>query len=76
MDEARAEAAPIGAKAQYRRFNLAVRRPDNWFELIRFCLVGATGYVINLAVFFVADGWWRYQIAFAVAFAVAATSNF
>ena len=76
MDEARAEAAPIGAKAQYRRFNLAVRRPHNWFELIRFCVVGATGYVINLAVFFVADRWWRYQIAFAVAFAVAATSNF
>jgi putative flippase GtrA len=29
-----------------------------------------------LVVFAVADKWWRYQIAFAVAFAVAATSNF
>ena len=76
MDEARAEAAPIGVKAHYRRLHLAVRRPDNWYELIRFCLVGATGYAINLVVFAVADKWWRYQIAFAVAFAVAATSNF
>ncbi len=76
MDEARADAAPIGVKAHYRRLHLAVRRPDNWFELIRFCLVGATGYAINLAVFAIADKWFRYQLAFAVAFAVAATSNF
>ena len=76
MDEARAEAAPIGVEAHYRRFHLAVRQPDNWYELLRFCMVGATGYAINLAVFSVADQWWRYQIAFVVAFAAAATSNF
>jgi dolichol-phosphate mannosyltransferase len=76
MDDARAEATPSGVEAHYRRLHLAVRRPDNWFELIRFCVVGATGYAVNLAVFAIADRWWRYQIAFAIAFAVAATSNF
>jgi putative flippase GtrA len=76
MDDARAEATPIGVKGHYRRLHLAVRRPDNWFELIRFCVVGATGYVVNLAAFAVADRWFRYQVAFALAFAVAASSNF
>jgi putative flippase GtrA len=76
MEDARADAAPIGVKGHYRRFHLAVRRPDNWFELVRFCIVGALGYAINLAVFALADRWLPYPVAFVIAFAVAATSNF
>ena len=29
----------------------ALRRPHNWVQLAKFCTVGATGYVVNLAVF-------------------------
>ncbi len=33
------------------RVRHGVRRPHNWFQLIRFGAVGATGYVVNLGVF-------------------------
>jgi dolichol-phosphate mannosyltransferase len=29
----------------------ALRRPDNWIQLAKFCIVGATGYAVNLAVY-------------------------
>jgi putative flippase GtrA len=76
MDDAHAEPAPAGVRGHARRVHLAVRRPDNWFELARFLIVGASGYVINLAVFYLADRSMPYPIAFTLAFVVAATSNF
>jgi putative flippase GtrA len=76
MDDARAESAPIGVKAHYHRVHLALRRPHNWFELVRYCVVGASGYVVNLAVFSTLDGRLPYVPAFIAAFVVAATSNF
>jgi putative flippase GtrA len=42
----------------------------------RYCAVGASGYVVNAAVFWVAATWMPYLAAFALAFTVAATSNF
>ena len=33
------------------RAGQALRRPHNWLQLLKFCLVGATGYVVNLVVF-------------------------
>ena len=36
------------AAARARR---ALRRPDNWIELLKFSVVGASGYVVNLAVY-------------------------
>lgn len=33
------------------RVRHGVRKPHNWFQLIRFGAVGTTGYVVNLAVF-------------------------
>ena len=33
------------------RAGAALRRPHNWMQLAKFCTVGATGYVVNLAVF-------------------------
>jgi dolichol-phosphate mannosyltransferase len=33
------------------RLRHGVRKPHNWFQLIRFGAVGASGYVVNLAVF-------------------------
>ena len=29
----------------------ALRRPANWIQLMHFCAVGASGYVVNLAVY-------------------------
>jgi dolichol-phosphate mannosyltransferase len=33
------------------RVNASLRRRANWAELMKFCLVGATGYGVNLAVY-------------------------
>jgi dolichol-phosphate mannosyltransferase len=33
------------------RLRHGVRRPHNWFQLLRFATVGASGYVVNLVVF-------------------------
>jgi putative flippase GtrA len=61
-----------------RRVRHGLRRPANWFQLVRFSLVGATGYVINLAVYstlvVVVD--LHYVPAATVAFCVAVTNNF
>ena len=29
----------------------ALRRPANWIQLAKFCLVGASGYAVNLGVY-------------------------
>jgi putative flippase GtrA len=34
-----------------RRVHVGSRRPANWFQLFKFGLVGASGYLLNLAVF-------------------------
>jgi dolichol-phosphate mannosyltransferase len=33
------------------RMGAALRRRHNWEQLVKFCVVGATGYVVNLAVY-------------------------
>jgi putative flippase GtrA len=42
----------------------------------RYCLVGGSGYVVNAAIFWAAARVVPYPVAFALAFVVAATSNF
>jgi putative flippase GtrA len=61
-----------------RRINLGARKPQNWMQLLKFGSVGASGYVINLAVFALlvhfAD---LHHMAAAVgAFVVAVSNNF
>lgn len=61
-----------------RRIHLGVRKPRNWMQLLKFGFVGASGYVVNLAVFALlvhfAD---LHHIAAAIgAFVVAVTNNF
>ena len=34
-----------------RPARVALRRPANWIQLLKFCVVGGIGYAINLAVF-------------------------
>jgi putative flippase GtrA len=60
------------------RIGAAARRPDSWWQLCKFGLVGASGYLINLAVFSVlSDSLDLHQIAAAIgAFCVALANNF
>src|SRR5436190_21367956 len=61
-----------------RRIRLGLRHPHNWMQLVKFSVVGATGYVINLAVYAAllkgADV--HYRSAAVLAFCVAVTNNF
>ena len=60
------------------RIGAAARQPANWVQLLKFGLVGGSGYLINLAVFaLLAGNLDVHHVAAAVgAFAVAVTSNF
>jgi dolichol-phosphate mannosyltransferase len=55
-----------------------MRKPANWVQLIKFSAVGASGYVVNLAVYgtlvMVLDV--HYILAAVLAFCVAVTNNF
>jgi putative flippase GtrA len=53
-------------------------RRDDWHQLLRFCVVGATGYLVNLVVFslLVHGAGTHYALAAVGAFAVAWTCNF
>jgi putative flippase GtrA len=55
-----------------------VRRPANWMQLLKFCAVGATGYVVNLGVFsaLVHGVDVHFLAAAVVSFAVAVTNNY
>ena len=56
----------------------ALARRENWLQLIRFCLVGASGYAVNLAVYTLllkgADV--HYLVAATGSFLVAVTNNY
>jgi putative flippase GtrA len=56
----------------------ALRRPANWWQLAKFCAVGATGYVVNLAVFatLVRGADMHYIPAAVCSFLVAVTNNY
>jgi putative flippase GtrA len=60
------------------RLHHAARRPQNWIQLVKFGVVGGSGYVINLIVFAVlVSGLGVYHVAAAVgAFLVALGNNF
>jgi putative flippase GtrA len=60
------------------RLRHGVRKPHNWVQLVRFGAVGASGYVVNLAVFAFSvhvlgiD----YRVSAVVAWIVSVTNNF
>jgi len=60
------------------RIGAAARRPANWVQLLKFGLVGGSGYLINLGVFAILSGnLGVHHVAAAVgAFCVAVTNNF
>jgi dolichol-phosphate mannosyltransferase len=61
-----------------RRIGRGTRRSGNWMQLVKFGLVGGSGYVVNLTVFaLLVSGTHLHHIAAAVlAFGVAVTNNF
>ncbi|MDO8211470.1 GtrA family protein [Conexibacter sp. CPCC 206217] len=62
----------------HRRVRHGLRHPPNWFQLMRFGLVGASGYVVNLVVFTIAVHPLAvsYRIASVLAFLVSVLNNF
>lgn len=72
-----ATTAPRSVASVLRPPNPLRATRSDWGQLVRFCLVGASGYVVNLAVFTVLVGVGvHYLAAAAVAFCVAWSSNF
>jgi dolichol-phosphate mannosyltransferase len=62
----------------HMRVRDGMRRPHNWFQLVRFGAVGASGYIVNLAVFAICVHALSldYRLAALFAFLVAVTNNF
>jgi putative flippase GtrA len=60
------------------RLGAAARRPASWWQLVKFGIVGGSGYLINLAVFAVLAGslGLHHSAAAIGAFCVAVTNNF
>ena len=60
------------------RAGAALRRPHNWWQLAKFCTVGASGYAVNLAVFSALVLWadWHHLPAATASFLVAVTNNY
>jgi len=60
------------------RVRAGLRKPSNWLQLVRFASVGASGYVVNLAVFalLVHAAAVDYKLAAVGAFVVALANNF
>lgn len=60
------------------RIGAAARRPASWWQLLKFGIVGGSGYLINLAVFALLSGGLDvHHLAAAVAaFCVAVSNNF
>src|SRR5882757_2233168 len=71
-----AEAPPVRGKRT--RVREGLRHPANWLQLIRFGAVGASGYIVNLAVFTAAvhGAGFGYLVAATMAFVVALANNF
>jgi dolichol-phosphate mannosyltransferase len=76
-------AAPLPAQQQselriHTRVRHGMRRPHNWFQLVKFCIVGGSGFVVNVSVFFVLNHLMGiHHIASATAaFVVALFNNF
>jgi putative flippase GtrA len=75
------EGAAIAARAPTRahtRVRHGLRRPHNWYQLVKFCVVGGSGYVVNLCVFAICVNLlsMHHLVAATCAFVVAVANNF
>jgi putative flippase GtrA len=62
----------------HHRVRIGIRKGDNWLQLIRFGMVGASGYAVNLAVFALCVHVMGidYKLASPIAYFIATTNNF
>ncbi len=60
---------------QQNRAVRALRRPANWVQLVKFGVVGGSGFVVNLVVYTLLLGIGPHKAA-AVSFVVAAANNY
>jgi dolichol-phosphate mannosyltransferase len=73
-----AEDVAVADRPLHTRVRNGLRHPRNWWQLLRFGIVGASGYVVNLVTFWVflhpfsVD----YKVAAVAAFLVAVANNF
>src|SRR5437588_3701044 len=72
------EFAPVVELPFRVRVRHGVRRPQNWLQLVRFAAVGASGYVVNLAVFAACVHLLAidYRVSAVIAFVVSVINNF
>jgi putative flippase GtrA len=75
QDEAVAARPSVRAHTRVRH---GLRRPHNWYQLVKFCVVGGSGYVVNLCVFAACVGLFsmHHLAAATCAFVVAVANNF
>ena len=75
MDE---HTAITGAPVPRRRVDAALRRRANWEQLVKFCVVGASGYAVNLVVYtlLLRGVGLHYVLAAIGSFLVAVTNNY
>jgi putative flippase GtrA len=76
-DESSAAAATAPLRV-HTRVRHGLKRPHNWVQLVKFCVVGGSGYVVNLCVFAAAVHLLdlHHLIGATIAFVVAVTNNF
>ena len=72
------ETSPAEVGISRGRVGTALRRRGNWTQLVKFCVVGGSGYVVNLVVFaLLLNGVGLHYISAAVgSFVVAVTNNY
>jgi len=77
-EDAAVEAPAAPVTTVHRRVRAGLRVSGNWFQLVRFGVVGGSGFVVNLAVFWllVHPAGQDYRLAAIVAYLVAVTNNF
>jgi putative flippase GtrA len=68
----------LGTALSRTRAGRALRRPANWVQLAKFAAVGASGYIVNLAVYtaLLRGAGWHYVPAATCSFLVAVTNNY
>jgi putative flippase GtrA len=74
----RSTAVSLAAALARTRAGRALRRSHNWIELLKFSVVGASGYVVNLAVFaiLVHGAGMDYRLAAVGSWLVAVLNNY
>jgi putative flippase GtrA len=77
VESGEAVAVNTPALAGRQRAAHALKQPHNWVQLAKFCAVGATGYVINLGVYWLLiNAGVHYLLAAICSFLVAVTNNY